>query len=193
MAFWEVLFDITKNLMYSYLNVRWVLFENFISRLDWNFSYACSVDRLRLAGLSQGGNGVWCASLWSPLSFPRCQRFEINTNEPCPCKCCDKTPITNLRTAPHELSTLSWFRFRRFRGGNYSGTKLHSLFSAILVVATELLLLLGAACVGVCVKVGVCVCVVHFRACCWSLALPQLNSQLTVEWCSENIAQNAKE
>lgn len=117
MAFWEVLFDITKNLMYSYLNVRWVLFENFISRLDWNFSYACSVDRLRLAGLSQGGNGVWCASLWSPLSFPRCQRFEINTNEPCPCKCCDKTPITNLRTAPHELSTLSWFRFRRFRGG----------------------------------------------------------------------------
>lgn len=76
-------------------------------------------------------------------------------------------------------------------GGNYSGTKLHSLFSAILVVATELLLLLGAACVGV--KVGVCVCVVHFRACCWSLALPQLNSQLTVEWCSENIAQNAKE
>lgn len=83
-------------------------------------------------------------------------------------------------------------------GGNYSGTKLHSLFSAILVVATELLLLLlllPAACVGVlvCVKVGVCVCVVHFRACCWSLALPQLNPQFTVGWRSANVAQNEKE
>lgn len=68
-----------------------------------------------LARLSQGRVGG--ASLWNPLSFPRCQRFQINTNEPCPCKCCDKTPITNLRAAPHELSTLSRFRFRRFRGG----------------------------------------------------------------------------
>lgn len=115
-----------------------------------------------LAGLSQAGGRWGCASLWSPLSFPRCQRFQINTNEPCPCKCCDKTPITNLRTAPHELSTLSRFRFprfRRFRGGNYSGTKLHSLFSAILVVATELLLLLPAACVGVLVCVWMWACV----------------------------------
>lgn len=44
-------------------------------------------------------------------------------------------------------------------GGNYSGTKLHSLFSAILVVATELLLLLlPAACVGVCESGRVCLC-----------------------------------
>lgn len=47
--------------------------------------------------------------------------------------------------------------------------------------------------VWVCVKVGVCVCVVHFRACCWSLALPQLNSQFTVGWRSANVAQNEKE
>lgn len=110
-----------------------------------------------LARLSQGRVGG--ASLWNPLSFPRCQRFQINTNEPCPCKCCDKTPITNLRTAPHELSTLGFGSVGSV-GGNYSGTKLHSLFSAILVVATKLLLLLllPAACVGVCESGRVCLC-----------------------------------
>lgn len=148
-----------------------------------------------LARLSQGRVGG--ASLWNPLSFPRCQRFQINTNEPCPCKCCDKTPITNLRTAPHELSTLSRFRFRRFRGGELFWHQIaQSIFcdsrcgnwAASAAAACSM-----CGCAWVCVKVGVCVCVVHFRACCWSLALPQLNSQFTVGWRSANVAQNEKE
>lgn len=109
-----------------------------------------------VAGLSQGEGGPHYEVL---CPFHVASVFKLTQMSHVPANVATRLPSRTYELRLMNSALSLGFGSVGSVGGNYSGTKLHSLFSAILVVATELLLLLlPAACVGVCESGRVCLC-----------------------------------